>query len=67
MIELYAKIKRSSKYAYQGEYSDSSEYFRVREIRNDEYAFTLNNGNWYRREDLNFYVRTPKGGLIKLK
>jgi len=65
-MELFAKIKRSSKYAYQGQYDDSPEYFRVNEIRHDEYAFTLNNGNWYRCQDLNFYVRTPKGGLIKL-
>jgi len=65
-MELYAKIKKSSKYAYQGEYSDSPPYFRVREIINGKYAFTLNNGNWYRREDLNFFVKNPKGELLKL-
>lgn len=39
--------------------------FPVREIQNSSYAFRMG-GNQYRREDLNFYVKTPDGELIKL-
>ena len=32
-----------------------------------EYAFHLENGNRYRREDLTFYVEDTTGKLIKLR
>ena len=33
----------------------------------DEYAFHLENGNRYRKEDLTFYVRNQDGKFIKLR
>jgi len=66
-MELYAKIKRTSKYAHQGRReSDGGEIlFVVRAIQDDGYAFRMG-GNQYRREDLTFYVRAPGGELAKL-
>lgn len=66
-MELYAKIKRTSKYAYQGEDERGrARVMRVVEISTDgEYPFRLN-GNCYRQRDLNFYVRNPRGELVKL-
>jgi len=66
-MELYATIKRTSKYAHQGrsEVDGKTILFPVREIQNSSYPFRMG-GNQYRREDLNFYVKTPDGELIKL-
>lgn len=63
---LYAKIKRSSKYAYQGEREGQAVLLRVTELDDDHYAFYLENGNRYRREDLAFFTKSPKGQLLKL-
>ena len=65
-MELYATIKRTSKYAYQGRSEADGKLilFPVREIQNGSYAFRMG-GNQYRREDLNFYVKSPCGELIK--
>ncbi len=66
-MELYATIKKTSKYAYQGREERTGKviFFPIREVQDDPYAFRMN-GNQYRREDLSFYVKTPSGELIKL-
>ena len=66
-MELYATIKRTSKYAHQGrsEVDGKLILFPVQEIQNGSYAFRMG-GNQYRREDLNFYVKAPCGELVKL-
>jgi len=66
-LVLYALIKSSSKYAYQGRYSGKPVAMRVTFLEPGEYAFHLENGNRYRREDLTFYVEGPDGKLVKLR
>ena len=68
-LVLFALIKASSKYAYQGRYTGKPVAMRVTATgdRNDAYAFRLENGNDYRREDLTFYVRGLNGQLVKLR
>ena len=65
-LVLFALIKSSSKYAYQGRYSGTPVAMRVRFLEDGDYAFHLENGNRYRREDLTFYVQGG-GKLIKLR
>ena len=66
-LVLFALIKRSSKYHYQACYTGKPVAMRVTEIAEGEYAFHLDNGNRYRREDLTFFARTPEGELVKLR
>ena len=70
-LVLYAVIKRSSKYAYQGQDERGKPLaMEVEELEHEgsEYPFRLENGNRYRREDLTFYVREEKTGrLVKLR
>ena len=66
-LVLFALIKTSSKYAYQGRYTGRPVAMRVTYLEPGEYAFHLDNGNRYRREDLTFYVRTLDGQLVKLR
>jgi hypothetical protein len=66
-LVLFALIKSSSKYAYQGRYTGKPVAMRVTFLEAGEYAFHLENGNRYRREDLTFYVRGFGGKLIKLR
>lgn len=66
-LVLCAVIKASSKYAYQGRYTGKPVAMRVTELEPGEYAFHLENGNRYRREDLTFYVRNLDGQLVKLR
>ncbi len=66
-LVLFALIKSSSKYAYQGRYTGKPVAMRVTFLEPGEYAFHLENGNRYRREDLTFYVRTLDGQLVKLR
>jgi hypothetical protein len=68
-LVLFAVIKASSKYAYQGRYAGKSAAMRVTAAgaRTDAYAFRLENGNDYRREDLTFYVKGLDGKLVKLR
>ena len=68
-LVLFALIKASSKYAYQGRYTGKPVAMRVTATgaRNDAYAFRLENGNDYRREDLTFYVKGLDGKLLKLR
>jgi hypothetical protein len=66
-LVLCAVIKASSKYAYQGRYTGKPAAMRVTELEPGEYAFHLENGNRYRREDLTFYVRNLDGQLVKLR
>lgn len=65
-LVLFAVIKSSSKYAYQGRYTGKPVAMRVTRLENSEYPFHLENGNRYRREDLTFYVQDD-GELIKLR
>jgi hypothetical protein len=66
-LVLFALIKASSKYAYQGRYTGKPVAMRVTEIEATDYPFRLDNGNRYRREDLTFFARTPDGQLVKLR
>ena len=66
-LVLCAVIKASSKYAYQGRYTGKPVAMRVTFLEPGEYAFHLENGNRYRREDITFFVRTPDGQLVKLR
>jgi uncharacterized protein (DUF2141 family) len=66
-LVLCAVIKASSKYAYQGRYTGKPVAMRVTFLEPGEYAFHLENGNRYRREDLTFYVEDTTGKLIKLR
>ena len=66
-LVLFAVIKASSKYAYQGREGGKPVAMRVTELEPGEYAFHLENGNRYRREDLTFYVRGLDGQLVKLR
>jgi hypothetical protein len=68
-LVLFAVIKASSKYAYQGRYAGKPAAMRVTAtgLRGDDYAFRLENGNDYRREDLTFYVKGLDGKLLKLR
>jgi len=66
-LVLFALIKASSKYAYQGRYTGKPVAMRVTWLEEQtEHAFHLENGNRYRREDLTFYVQSG-GKLIKLR
>lgn len=66
---VYAVIRASSKYAHQGEVGGKPVAMLVTHLdEGDEYAFHLENGNRYRREDLSFYVRSTKAAkFIKLR
>lgn len=66
-LVLYAVIKAASKYAYQGRYTGKPVAMRVTFLEPGEYAFHLENGNRYRREDLTFYVGGTDGKLVKLR
>lgn len=67
-LALFAMIKSSSKYAYQGRYTGKPVAMRVTFLEDrTDYAFHLENGNRYRREDLTFYVEAPSGKLLKLR
>lgn len=67
-LVLFAMIKSSSKYAYQGRYTGKPVAMRVTFLEDrTDYAFHLENGNRYRREDLTFYVEDPNGKLVKLR
>jgi hypothetical protein len=66
-LVLCAVIRTSSKYAYQGRENGKPVAMRVTWLEAGEYAFHLENGNRYRREDLTFYVQDTTGKLIKLR
>ena len=67
-LVLFALIKSSSKYAYQGRYTGKPVAMRVTWLGGtDRTRLPLDNGNRYRREDLTFYVKGPGGKLIKLR
>lgn len=66
-LVLFAVIKPSSKYAYQGRYTGKPVAMRVTWLENSDYPFHLENGNRYRREDLTFYVEDADGKLLKLR
>ena len=66
-LVLFALIKSSSKYAYQGRYTGKPVAMRVTDLEEGEYTFYLENGNRYRREDLTFYVKGFDGKLVKLR
>lgn len=67
-LVLCAVIKASSKYAYQGREAGKTVAMRVTFLEDrTDYAFHLENGNRYRREDLTFYVQNLDGKLFKLR
>ena len=66
-LVLFAVIKAASKYAYQGQDQAGKSFaMRITHMEESDYAFYLENGNRYRREDLTFYVQSG-GKLIKLR
>jgi len=66
-LALFAVIRSSSKYAYQGRYTGKPVAMRVTHLEEStDYAFHLENGNRYRREDLTFFVRDGER-LVKLR
>ena len=65
---VYALVRPSSKYAYQGVVSGMPVMMRLTGVDDrDEYAFHLENGNRYRREDLTFFAKSGNGVPIKLR
>ncbi len=65
---VYAVIRPSSKYAHQGREGGQTVAMKLTHLDDrDEYAFHLENGNRYRREDLSFYARNHDGKFIKLR
>lgn len=65
-LTLYAVIRAASKYAYQGRVEGKPVALRVTFLEQSDYAFHLENGNRYRREDLTFYVRDGER-FVKLR
>lgn len=63
---LFATIKPRSKYAYQSGRGGHPVLMRVTHLEMDSYAFHLDNGNRYHREDLTFFAQSPEGKLLKL-
>lgn len=66
---LYAKIKPRSKYACQSGRDGHPVLMRVIRLEDDTrdpYAFHLDNGNRYRREDLSLFAQNHDGKLLKL-
>jgi hypothetical protein len=65
-VELFAEIKRSPKYYYQGlDSAGQSRIFRIEAIRHGTHPFRLNNNN-YRSQDLAFFVKDVHGQLVPL-
>ncbi|WP_043582106.1 hypothetical protein [Geminisphaera colitermitum] len=67
-FDLYATIKKSSKYYYQGLGDDNKpRAFRIRQIDDfGDYRFH-GNSNQYRAEDLMFWIENSKGKFTKLR
>lgn len=67
-LAVYALVRPTSKYAYQGVVSGMPVMMRLTRVDDrDEYVFHLENGNRYRREDLTFFVKSSSGVPIKLR
>lgn len=65
-VELFAEIRRSSKYYYQGlDSARQPRIFRIEAIRHGSHPFRLNNNN-YRSRDLAFFVKDLRGHLVPL-
>ena len=65
-VELFAKIRRSSKYYHQGlDSAKQPRIFRVEAIRHGTHPFRMNNNN-YRGRDLAFFVKDLHGRLVPL-
>ncbi|MCL7489835.1 MAG: hypothetical protein M8357_16845 [Desulfobulbaceae bacterium] len=65
-VELFAEIRRSSKYYYQGlDSARQPRIFRIEAIRHGTHPFRLNNNN-YRSQDLTFFVKDLYGRLVPL-
>ena len=66
-VELFAKIKRTSKYYYQGlDEHKTPRAFRIDAIQEcDTHHIRMNNNN-YRCRDLSFWVKSVEGDLIPL-
>jgi hypothetical protein len=65
-LVLFAVIRSSSKYACQGREGGKAVAMRVIFLEDSDYAFHLENGNRYRREDLTFYVKDEER-FVKLR
>ncbi len=64
--ELFARIKRTSKYYFQGLDDNGKQItFPVESIQQGLYTFRLNHNN-YQLQDLTFYVKDGEGRFLKL-
>lgn len=61
--QIVARIKKSSKYAYQ---APDKKWFEVRFTPHDDYN-VRGNGNSYRMADVVFGVRLDDGKIVELK
>ncbi len=65
-VELFAKIKRTSKYYYQGlDENGTPRAFKIEAIKYGSHSIRMNSNN-YRCQDLTFWVKDAKGQLIPL-
>ena len=65
-VELFARIKKSSEYYYQGlNQNNKPSVFKIESIRPGFLCFRLDSNN-YSSRDLAFYVKDTKGDLIPL-
>jgi len=64
--ELYARIKKTSKYYHQGLDNNGRQVtFPVESVQYGSYTFRFNHNN-YRTQDLSFYVKDAEGCFLKL-
>ena len=67
-FQVYALVRAFSKHAFQGGISGMPVAMRLTGVdERDEYAFQLENGQRYRREDLTFFAKRSGGVLLKLR
>lgn len=65
---LFATIKKSSKYYYQGLNADNKPgAFEITRIDDSGYYRFHGNHNRYRADDLTFWIETSKGKFTKLR
>ncbi len=65
-VELFAKIKRTSKYYYQGlDQNGKPRAFKIDAIQYGSHSFRMNSNN-YRSQDLTFWVKGVEDNLIPL-
>lgn len=69
--QLYAKIKRSSKYEYQNQLAIEGEYglpfaVEIDSYKNDPYPVKGGPGGQYRLSDVNLFVKSDDGTDLRI-